>query len=113
MFEDIIKYNKGGYKNYLNDYNLAEYKNKRYLIIKDIFYNNKKIDSENNLEKNFKIWETLEKSIKDRKMKIIHKKYLELLNKYFCDKNNKEYLLKIFKQEDIDYLINFPKIFFD
>ena len=106
MFEDIIKYNKGGYKNYLNDYNLAEYKNKRYLIIKDIFYNNKKIDSENNLEKNFKIWETLEKSIKDRKMKIIHKKYLELLNKYFCDKNNKEYLLKIFKQEDIDYLIN-------
>ena len=50
-------------------------------------------------------WDELEKIINDKKLKKMKKNHKKILTKYFNDNNNKEILLKIFKQDDIDFFL--------
>ena len=53
-----------------------------------------------------KKWDEFEKIINDKKLKKMKKNYKQLLQKLFNDKNNKNILLKIFKEEIYEYFIN-------
>ena len=75
--------------------------------------NEEKITSEkSDLIKNFKDWNTLEKRIKDKKIQNITIENKHKLLEYFQDINNKDLLLNIFSLEQIDYLINNFKLYF-
>ena len=78
--------------------------NDRYDIIEYMFKeSNKNIEkNEINLYKICQIWKSLEKQIEDKKFKKMPKNYKLLLGKYFNDENNKEILLKIFKEENYE-----------
>ena len=91
---------------YLKDYEAAVQANNFYPIIKNLYYtsNNKEIDSEKNLNDNFKNWETIYKMIKDYKYKKIKKK--EIVYKLMIDENNKGIFSKIFSKVEIDSFIN-------
>ena len=52
---------------------------------------------------NFETFEKIEKNIKDKKLKKMRKDVKSKLDKYFLIKENKDTLLKIFKEEEYEY----------
>ena len=107
ILEDIIKNKKGESLKYLGEYDNAKKMNERFPIIKFLFYEkkNKKIESEEDLNKNTNTWYQIEKSINGKNYKKIKKSNKEYLSEYFNDKNNREILLNIFNEDIIDYFI--------
>ena len=113
--ENYLKY--GGninYEEYLSELEEAKKMNDRYHIINFLF-NSKYIGmekTETDFNKNVKSWESLEKMIRDKKIKKMRNDDKNILMKYFADDNNKESLLKIFledsyeffKKESIEYI---------
>ncbi len=110
--EEIIEKNEINYKDYLVDLDKAKNMNIKLGIIRAIYELKYKDEekNENNLNECIKIFEELEKSIKEKKIKKFRKDIKEVLIKYFNDENNKEILLKIFKIEEIEYFKNETKI---
>ena len=113
--EAIKKEEEFNYKKYLENLNYIKKKNDEFPIIDFIFNtnkennnNNKKIEEEiKNISEKF---EQLEKSIKGRNAEEIFN-YLEennqyILFDYFKDLNNREILLKIFNQDDIEFFLD-------
>ena len=94
---------------YLAEYDEALQANNAYPLIKNIFYisNNKEIKSENDLNSNYKNWIVMHKCIKEGKLKKLKKK--DILKKIFTDENNKDMLLKVFQQNEIDNFIKLLK----
>ena len=105
--EHIRKKNIGS--KFLIEYEKAVKANNFYPIIKNIYYtsNNKEIDSEKNLNNNFKNWETIYKMIKDYKYKKLKKK--EIIYKLMIDEKSKDMFSRIFTKDEIDSFINHVK----
>ena len=102
----INNQNLDGYINYLLYYEEAIKWNKRYDIIKYIF-DIKKNDNLNNYKDS---WERYEEKIKKKTGQI----KLKLSNKlftYFNNEKNKNSLLEIFKEDEINYFIKFYNIY--
>ena len=88
---------------YLKDYEYAKKMNIAKDIIYYLFGENKKRE----YTKELKVWNTLEKMIKDNNVgKKFPKQYKKLLLKYFIEKNNKKIVQKIFSEKEIDFFIN-------
>ena len=109
ILENIIKYNKGEYKEYLKENEFAKKMNERFPII-IYFISSYNLSKENISEKEIleieKKWEFLEKSINDKKVKNLRKNDKLLLYNYFSNENNKKILLTIFHNENkIQYFI--------
>ena len=95
------------YEKYLKDFEKAKKMNERIEIIKFLLIeNNKNNNNEKDINDCVKIWESLEKSIKDKKIKKIKNNYIDYLKKFFNDNKNKDLLINIFTQEIYDYFIN-------
>ena len=94
---------------YLKDYEPAVQANNFYPIIEKIYYiaNNEKIDSEKNLNKNFKNWEDIYKMIKNHSYENLKRK--ELIYKLMIDENNQDIFSKIFTKDEISSFINHIK----
>ena len=105
--ESIINNNKEEFNNYLKDYDIDKKMNDKFLIINYIYNykNNGKKRTEKEFQKEVKNWEFLEKCIKDKKIKNLRKSNKTMLIKFFNDKYNKDILIKIFTQDQIDYFI--------
>ena len=104
IIENIINNNKkSSYNEYLIDYEQAKEMNLRLLIIKYLHSN---INENNTFTDTVENWSQIEKMIHEKKIENIEKKYKDILIKYFKDINNKEYLLKIFSQDSINFFIN-------
>ena len=107
--ENIIKNNENDFENYyLKDYELSKKMNLRAPIINYLYQErNKEINkTEEKLIKEIKCYNEMEKMIKDNKIKKINKTEKKILFNYFKNENNKELLLKIFKQNDYELFIN-------
>ena len=101
--EDIK--NKNINSEYLKYYEEAVKKNNIYPLIKYVYFTSKNADiTETSLKNKLKDWENVYTSIKNCKIKRIKNK--DSIYKYFNDKNNHGVLLKIFTQEQIDFLIS-------
>ena len=100
----IMENNEVDYKEYLIDLEKAKNMNIRLGIINSIyefkFKNEEK--KEVNMKECISIWPDIEKSIKDKKLKKLKKDIKGILIKYFNDENNKNILLRIFKEDEID-----------
>ena len=95
------------YEKYLQDFEKAKKMNERIEIIKFLLEETEKsYENEKEVSECAKIWEGLEKAIKDKKIKNIKKNYMEILKKYFNDSNNKDLLISIFTEEIYEYFIN-------
>ena len=94
------------YESYLEDFENAKHLNKRIPIIKLLLQKDNE-NSLNEIKMNEIIqkWEIIEKYINDKKVKKMIKNDKKLLNKIFNDQNNKDILLKIFKEEIYEYFI--------
>ena len=92
---------------YLDEYDSAIEMNKRGSIIDYILnYENKDMPkSENAINKAIKSFEKIENLINEGKAEEIPKDYTMILINYFKDENNKDTLLHIFNQENIDNFI--------
>ena len=102
------------YKNgdkYVSFYEEAERRNKRYNILKYIADNKDVKLTEENFLKNFiKPWENCnEKSIHEKKINKL-KTNKRILFNYFTDEKNKSDILKIFKQDEVDYFIKYYRL---
>ena len=89
------------FQNNIEDINRAKIMNEKYCIIDFIF--NKKYTSEEKTEKKIqsiaKLWEDLEKMIRDKKIRKVQKDIKIMLGFSFDDINNKDLLLKIFGED--------------
>ena len=95
------------YEKYLQDFEKATKMNERIDIIRFLLEENgKKKNNEKDVKEYVKIWEGLEKSIKDKKIEIMNENYMKNIKKYFNDSKNKDLLIKIFNQEIYEYFIN-------
>ncbi len=107
IIENIINNNKkSSYDEYLKDYEKAKEMNLRLLIIKYLHSNSNK---NNTFTDTIKNWSLIEKMIHEKNIGNIEDKYKDILIEYFKDINNKNYLLKIFTQDSINFLINHDK----
>ena len=105
IFKNNIKY--GNYEQYLLDYEEAKKMNIRAPIIKFL------IDPKNEgipiteeiIQKKNIEWNDIEKMLKERRLKKMRKNLKIDLKSYFENNENTWVLLKIFKKEDIDYII--------
>ncbi len=99
-------------EHYIKDFELAKKANKTLKIIQYLYtfrFPDEK-QSEKNILKLLEDWKTFEMMIKGKKVDKKFPKYIKMkLYNYFQDINNKEVLLEIFNQEDIDYFINNTK----
>ena len=110
IIESMIKNNKiTGEINYLKDFDISKKMNIKFPIIKYILYLKIKYENfkptEEDLNKSIQIWDKLENIIKKKKIKKIIKTFRIALTNYFNDINNKELLLQIFKQDDLNFFI--------
>ena len=106
----MIKNNKiTGEINYLKDFDISKKMNIKFPIIKYILYLKIKYENfnptEEDLNKSIQIWDKLENIIKKKKIKKIIKTFRIALTNFFNDINNKELLLQIFKQDDLNFFI--------
>ena len=116
LIEELIKNKKGDYYIYLKDYDIAKEMNKRTPIINYLYKSKyKNIMKEKEMNDMVKIWESLEKMIKNKNIGDIgsvkyyfdkNEDYGYLLNKYFNDNNNKIILNQIFNEDIIEYFKN-------
>ena len=91
--------------NIFNDYKKAKYMNERYPIINYMFGIDNSSMSEYQINKYTIEWNILEIMIKKKKYKKFRKDTNEKLLNYFQDQNNKNILLNIFTEKDLDYYI--------
>ena len=103
--ESITKNNEKKFKLYLSEYNKAKEMNIRLPIIKLIANSENRKSEEKNIKEASKIWSILEKIIKDKKLKKMKKHHRNILNDYIKNKENEKILLKIFSQDQLNYLI--------
>ena len=94
------------YEGYLKDYDIAKEKNEIFPIIDFMIKFNNKEKKENEIEEQIKKWESIQKCIKDKRLKKMPKQNKEIMNKLFNDEINKELLIKIFNQEIYEYVLN-------
>mgnify|MGYP002624380048 CR=1 FL=1 len=98
---------------YLKDYETAKYKNSRLpliLYLFDIKLDQEKLNlSEENINKFFEKYESLEKMIKDRKYEKMNLDFKDKLLDYFMDESHEQILNNIFKKEDYKDFINANK----
>ena len=119
LIEELIKNKKGDYYIYLKDYDIAKEMNKRTPIIKYLYKSKNYINikKEEEMTDMIKIWESLEKMIKNKNIDDIgsnkynyfynkNEDYGYFLNKYFNDNNNKIILSQIFNEDVIEYFKN-------
>ena len=86
------------YEKYLRDFDRIKRIKDREPVMNYLF-GKQKDDINGNLE----IFETIERIIKDKKLKKMRKDVKLKLDKYFLSKDNKDALLKIFTEEDYEY----------
>ena len=111
--EEILKKKDcDNFQKYLDEYDSAIKMNKRVSIINHILnYENKDMPkSENAINKATKSFENIENLINEGKAEEIPKDYTMVLINYFKDENNKNTLLQIFSQENIDNFIRIADI---
>ena len=93
---------------YLEDYKIAKKMNIKIPIINYLF--NFKNKGKKKTEKDFltivNLWEEIETMIKKKDIQKISEEYKEILNIYFNDKKNKEFLLEILSLDEYNYFIN-------
>ena len=110
IIEEIIKNNENvDIQKYIQDYEIAKKLNLRKPIINYLYKedNNNEKKTEKQINDDVNRWNEIEKMILDNKLKKLGKlNKIKLLN-YFKDKNNKEYLLKIFKLKDYEFFIKY------
>ena len=108
----FLKYLKTeiNYEPYLEDFEKAKKLNERNPIIKYLLQEEKVNYINETIMNEYIIkWDELEKIINDKKLKKMKKNHKKILTKYFNDNNNKDILLKIFKEEIYEYFINETK----
>ena len=109
--KNILEKNiKGNYENYLKDLEIAKKLNERYPVIQYLYREENKSRKENELEEEeittyANNWMNIEKTIKDKKSKLLRRNKKISLIKFFTDKNNEKLLLKIFKKDEYDHFI--------
>ena len=109
ILQDIIINNKKGFEKYLLDFEKAKNINIRAPIIKYLINLQElpeNLRNENIIKKYINIWSVYEELIKRKKSKKMRKNTREILKKYFVDEKNKNILLKIFNQDEINSFIN-------
>ena len=108
LLQDIIQKKRIGFEKFLSDYQLAQKINLRAPIIKYLYSKYpENAKNENIINEHIRSWDTYEDMIKKNVFKKkMRKDVKQLLVKYFAEKKNQNLLLKIFKQEEIDYFIN-------
>ena len=98
--------NKEGCIKYIQLYAEAKKQNKRYNILKYIFDSkNKNFTEESFLKDVVNKWERQEISIKEKKSNIKKNKFWKEIFNYFNDEKNRDDILGIFKQDEIDSFI--------
>ena len=107
IIEEKIKNNDNDFDEYLNDYDLAIKMNLRAPIINYLYNkkNNGIIKTEVKFNQEIANYNEMEKMILDLKIKKMNKKNKLILLNFFKDKNNKELLIKIFKQNAYEFFI--------
>ena len=107
IIENLVFNNKEGFDEYLKDYNIAKKMNLRFPIIKHLINSGEyeSIKDEKKIKQNIEIWKQLEKMIKEKKILTINKETKKILGNYFKDEKNKNILLKIFNQDELDTFI--------
>ena len=108
--KEILKERKINYDDYIKDLEPAKKWNKKYEVI-NLFNELKfKEKNEKNLNASKSTWETLEKAIKDKKIKKLKNEDKKILSIIFNEKH-KEKLIKIFSEDDYDFIkFSFGKI---
>ena len=95
------------YESYLKDFEKAKKLNERSPIIKFLLQEENVNDlNEIIMNEYIKKWDELEQMINDKKLKKMRKNHKILLKRFFNEKNNRDILLKIFKEEIYEYFIN-------
>ena len=95
------------YESYLKDFEKAKKLNERSPIIKFLLQEENVNDlNEVIMNEYIKKWDELEQMINDKKLKKMRKNHKILLKRFFNEKNNRDILLKIFKEEIYEYFIN-------
>ena len=96
---------------YNSFYEEAKRRNKRYNIIKYFLENKDEILVEKNfLKKYVTSWENIENHIHEKRLKKLGKKYIFKIYNYFTEEKNKEDILGIFKQDEVDYFIKYHNL---
>ena len=113
IIEDIIKNNKKGYEKYLLDIDRAKEQNIRLPLIKLI--SNLKhpggIKNEMQIKQDMEYWKVLENMIRAKRLKKMRKEDKKILTEYIQSEDNKKILLKIFNQDQLEFLIkSFPPL---
>ena len=106
--EEIIKLkDKDRVDKYIFYYKISKRRNKRYKLLRFIYDSKNKTFNENSfLKKVVEPWEnSYERSIHDKKYSKMKMKK-EIFN-FFSDENNRDYLLQIFKHEEIESFIKY------
>ena len=107
--EYIIKNNDNNYEEYIKDFEEAKKMNDRLNLINYLYESNYrakyKEKNEEVMNRAREYWRELEKQIQDKRIKKMPKAITIILFKYFNDENNREELLKIFNEDQIEYFI--------
>ena len=109
--EEIINNKNGNYEEYINIKDLKEIKemNNEYDIINYLYINDSAYKNQPKTEEIFKEyirnWNTLKKSLKEKKIKKVRLEKKQLLFKYLNEKDNKKTLIEILGQDAYDYFI--------
>ena len=109
--ETITKNNEKGYMLYLSEYDKAKDMNLRLPIIKLIANSENRKNDEKNIIEVSENWSTLEKMIKDKKLKKMKKHHKNFLNDFIKNEENEKILHKIFSQDQLNNLIEALKSF--
>ena len=105
----LIKKNKEGFIKYISYYSEAKKLNKRYKLLKYIYDSkDKDFKEEAFLKDVVNIWERQENSIKEKKSNIKKIRFWKEIFNYFSDEKNRDDVLGIFSQDEIDsYIKNY------
>ena len=107
--EYIIKNNDNNYEEYIKDFEEAKKMNDRLNLINYLYESNYrakyKEKNEEVMNRAREYWRELEKQIQDKRIKKMPKAIAIILFKYFNDENNREELLKIFNEDQIECFI--------
>ena len=97
------------YEQYLKDLEIAKKMNKQFPLINYLFNlqneEEKMIKTESEVDKKFKIYEEIEKMIKNKKIKKVRKDIKNKIFNYFIDENNKSILLEIFELDAYEFIL--------
>ena len=106
MKQILEKKDKEGCSKYMIHYVQARNQNKRFNILKYISDSkNIKFTEKNFLKNVVNFWKTHEEFIHDKKSNISKLKFRKEIFNYFIDEKNKFDIIRIFKQDEIDYYI--------